>query len=73
MRSPFSGYPNSFEMEKQINIRKLHWLWFRHKHNTTQHIPEPNPLIRPTKAPLHAIIAMARVKNVEVHEKFAAK
>jgi hypothetical protein len=26
--------PNSFEMKAQINIQKLHWLWFRHKHNT---------------------------------------
>lgn len=29
--------PNSSEMEKQINILKLHWLWFRHKHNATTH------------------------------------
>lgn len=29
--------PNSSEMEKQINIQKLHWLWLRHKHNTATH------------------------------------
>lgn len=54
--------PNSSGMEKQINSRKLHWLWFRHKHNTTQHIPT-----QPRKKELY----MAGVKNVRVHESFS--
>lgn len=26
--------PISFELEKQINTQKIHWLWLCHKHNT---------------------------------------
>lgn len=56
--------PNSSEMEKQINIQKLHWLWLRHKHNTATHHTWP------TLAKKRRAVQVTEMKNVRFGGEF---